>query len=106
MIMSRAYRLTFIQKLFIQQRLLAAGSQQNVAFYSLERLSGHWTRSILCDSFAMQSLVVQRQLLHTSRKQYLGLINIRKNDPAKNKNVKVIILAGIFHSVCTHVLIN
>lgn len=89
MIMSRAYRLTFIQKLFIQQRLLAAGSQQNVAFHSLERLSGHWTRSILCDSFAMQSLVVQRQLLHTSRKQYLGLINIRKNDPAKNKNVKM-----------------
>lgn len=89
MIMSRAYRLTFIQKLFIQQRLLAAGSQQNVAFHSLERLSGHWTQSILCDSFAMQSLVVQRQLLHTSRKQYLGLINIRKNDPAKNKNVKM-----------------
>lgn len=89
MIMSRAYRLTFIQKLFIQQRLLAAGSRQNVAFHSLERLSGHWTRSILCDSFAMQSLVVQRQLLHTSRKQYLGLINIRKNDPAKNKNVKM-----------------
>lgn len=89
MIMSRAYRLTFIQKLFIQQRLLAAGSQQNVAFHSLEGLSGHWTRSILCDSFAMQSLVVQRQLLHTSRKQYLGLINIRKNDPAKNKNVKM-----------------
>lgn len=81
--------MTFIQKLFIQQRLLAAGSQQNVAFHSLERLSGHWTRSILCDSFAMQSLVVQRQLLHTSRKQYLGLINIRKNDPAKNKNVKM-----------------
>lgn len=89
MIMSRAYRLTFIQKLFIQQRLLAAGSQQNVAFHSLEGLSGHWTRSILCDSFAMQSLVVQRQLLHMSRKQYLGLINIRKNDPAKNKNVKM-----------------
>lgn len=89
MIMSRAYRLTFIQKLFIQQRLLAAGSQQNVAFHSLERLSGHWTQSILCDSFAMQSLVVQRQLLHTSRKQYLGLINMRKNDPAKNKNVKM-----------------
>lgn len=89
MIMSRAYRLTIIQKLFIQQRLSAAGSQQNVAFYSHERLSGHWTRSILCDSYAMQSLVVQRQLLHTSRKQYLGLINIRKNDPAKNKNVKM-----------------
>lgn len=103
--MSRAYRLTSIQKLFIHQRLSAAVSQQNHAIYSLERMSGLWTRSILFDSYAMQSIVVKRQLLHTSRKQYVhdvGLMNVLKAIPAKNlykKKYVVIILAEIFHCV-------
>lgn len=93
--MSRAYRLTSIQKLFIQQRLLAAVSQQNHAIYSLERMSGLWTRSILFDSYAMQSIVVQRQLLHTSRKQYVhdvGLMNVLKALPTNTPKKKFVVI--------------
>lgn len=93
--MSRAYRLTSIQKLFIQQRLSAAVSQQNHAIYSLERMSGLWTRSILFDSYAMQSIVVQRQLLHTSRKQYVhdvGLMNVLKALPTNTPKKKFVVI--------------
>lgn len=86
--------MTSIQKLFIQQRLSAAVSQQNHAIYSLERMSGLWTRSILFDSYAMLSIVVQRQLLHTSRKQYVhdvGLMNVLKALPTNTPKKKFVI---------------
>lgn len=85
MIMSRAYRLTSIQKLFIKQRLSAVSTVQDVAAASLERPSGVWTKSILSDSCAVQSTIVPRQLFHTGRKQNAGLDELLESDPVTTR---------------------